>query len=179
MTYGPIEDSDQPAHYLPNCTNTWAAHDKTNKMTVHPAKTQISLSICPVWSASLLCAQWVAKYPRFLHVDSEDSDQTGQILVLSWGGSPQLFQNFCPYSVAPFMQSNRNDFDPLSFLMRLWHFSSSVNSFHQTRMHSHPTRRLIFGQTRQIFPYFMCANSEGSGKTTCLSLRWSPMWQVP
>ena len=26
----------------------------------------------PVWSESLLCAQWVAKDPRFLHADSED-----------------------------------------------------------------------------------------------------------
>ena len=25
-------------------------HDKTNKVTVRPAKTQISLGICPVWS---------------------------------------------------------------------------------------------------------------------------------
>ena len=25
-------------------------HDKTNKMTLRPAKTQISLGICPVWS---------------------------------------------------------------------------------------------------------------------------------
>ena len=31
--------------------------DKTNKMTVRPAKTQISLSIIPVWSESSLCAQ--------------------------------------------------------------------------------------------------------------------------
>ena len=28
---------------------------------------------------SSLCAQWVAKGPRFLHADSEDSDQTGWI----------------------------------------------------------------------------------------------------
>ena len=28
------------------------AHDKTNKMTVRPAKTQISLGIRPVWSVS-------------------------------------------------------------------------------------------------------------------------------
>ena len=28
---------------------------------------------------SSLCAQWVAKDPRFLHADSEDSDQTGQM----------------------------------------------------------------------------------------------------
>ena len=30
---------------------------------------QISLGICPVWSESLLCAQWVAKDPSFLHAD--------------------------------------------------------------------------------------------------------------
>ena len=59
-------------------------HDKTNKMTVRPAKTQISLGICPVWSQSLLCAQWVAKDPGFLHVNSEDSDQTGWMSRLIW-----------------------------------------------------------------------------------------------
>ena len=41
---------------------------------------------------SSLCAQWVAKDQRFLHADSEDSDQTGQmltatLLVLSCRGS--------------------------------------------------------------------------------------------
>ena len=59
-------------------------HDKTNKMTVRPAKTQISLGIRPVWSESSLCAQWVAKDPRFLHADSEDSDQTGWTPRLIW-----------------------------------------------------------------------------------------------
>ena len=57
--------------------------------------------LCPVWSESSLCAEWVAKDPRFRHADREDSDQTGQmprliwvfagctviLLVLSWGGS--------------------------------------------------------------------------------------------
>ena len=76
-------------------------HDNTNKVSVRPAKTQISLGIRPVWSESSLCAQWVAKDPRFLHADSENSDQTGRmprliwvftghtltLLVLSWGGS--------------------------------------------------------------------------------------------
>ena len=52
---------------------------KTNKMSVRPAKTQISLGIRPVRLESLLCAQWVAKDPRFLHADSEDSDQTGRM----------------------------------------------------------------------------------------------------
>ena len=59
-------------------------HDKTNKMSVRPAKTQISLGIRPVWSESSLCAQWVAKDPRFLHADSEDSDQTGWMSRLIW-----------------------------------------------------------------------------------------------
>ena len=54
-------------------------HDKTNKMSVHPAKIQISLGISPVLSEFTLCAQWVAKEPRFLHADSEDSDQTGRM----------------------------------------------------------------------------------------------------
>ena len=31
-------------------------HDKTNKMSVRPAKTQISLGIHPVWSESSVCA---------------------------------------------------------------------------------------------------------------------------
>ena len=55
-------------------------HDKTNKMNVRPAKTQISLGR----SESSLCAQRVAKNPRFLHVDREDSYQTGQMLRLIW-----------------------------------------------------------------------------------------------
>ena len=41
-------------------------------------------SVRPVWSESSLCAQWVAKGPRFLHADSEDSDQTGRMPRLIW-----------------------------------------------------------------------------------------------
>ena len=33
---------------------------------------------------SSLCAQWVAKDPRFLHADSEDSHQTGRMPRLIW-----------------------------------------------------------------------------------------------
>ena len=59
-------------------------HDKTSKVAVRPAKTQISLGIRPVWSESSLCAQCVANDPRFLHADSEDSDQTGRMPRLIW-----------------------------------------------------------------------------------------------
>ena len=43
-----------------------------------------ALGICPVWSESSLCAQWVAKDPSFLCADSEDSDQTGLMPRLIW-----------------------------------------------------------------------------------------------
>ena len=47
--------------------------------------------------------------------------------------------------------------------MRLWYFSSSVNSFFNG--HAQPSSiasYLIFGRTFCLLPYFMCANSEGS-----------------
>ena len=46
--------------------------------------TQISLGIRPVWSESLLCAQWVAKGSVLLQADSKDSDQTGRMRRLIW-----------------------------------------------------------------------------------------------
>ena len=52
---------------------------KTNKMTLRPAKTQTSLGISTQSDQSSLCAQWVAEDPSFLHADSGDSDQTGQM----------------------------------------------------------------------------------------------------
>ena len=68
------------------CPQQWnePRHDKTNKMSVRPAKTQISLGIRPAWSESLPGAHWVAKDPSFLHADSEDSDQTGRMPRLIW-----------------------------------------------------------------------------------------------
>ena len=57
---------------------------KPTKWHVRPAKTQISLGIRPVWSESSLSAQWVAKDPRFLPADSEDSGQIGRMPRLIW-----------------------------------------------------------------------------------------------
>ena len=48
---------------------------------------QISLGSRPVWSESLLCIQWAAKGPSFLHADSENSYQTGwmpRLICLHW-----------------------------------------------------------------------------------------------
>ena len=73
----------------PKC-NLSCLMTKPTKWHVRTAKTQISLGICRVWSVSLQCSRWVAKNPRFFHTDSEETDQTGRIvilLVLSWDGS--------------------------------------------------------------------------------------------
>ena len=83
-------------------------HDKTNKMNVRQAKTQISLGIRPVWSESSQCAQWVAEEPNFLHADNEVSNQTGRLPRLIWvfagrtvillvlsGGGSCAYVDFC------------------------------------------------------------------------------------
>ena len=64
-------------------------YDKTSKMTVRPAKAQITQS-----DQSLLCAQLVAKDPSFLYADSGDSDQTGRMPRLQ-SESPLGAQPFC------------------------------------------------------------------------------------
>ena len=70
------------------------SHDKTNKMDVHPAKTQISLSAQS--DQSSLSTHWVTKDPNFLHADSEDSDQTGQMprLIPVFAGRTCYFVGF-------------------------------------------------------------------------------------
>ena len=69
---------------------------KSTKWHVRPVKTQISLGIRPVWSASSLCTQWVAKDPRFLHADSEDwSDWADAEADLSVRRAHRSFGWFC------------------------------------------------------------------------------------
>ena len=83
-----LQDTSETFHFPKShwgrATETEPPHDKTNKMTVRPAKTEISLLIRPVWSGSSLCAQWVAKAHSFLYADSEDSAQTGRMPRLIW-----------------------------------------------------------------------------------------------
>ena len=100
-----------------NKTNAYEPHrDKTNKMTVRPAKTQISLGIRPVWSVSSLSARRELRSLAAHWAHSEDSDQTGRmsrliwvfawrtatLLVLSWGENLVLVIYFT-YPVNPFI----------------------------------------------------------------------------
>ena len=82
--YQPVCQLQPTLNVRTNASTNEPRHDKTNKMSVRRAKTQISLGIRPVNSESSLCAQWVAKDPSFLHADSEDSDQTGRMPRLIW-----------------------------------------------------------------------------------------------
>ena len=50
---------------------------------MRPAKTQFSLGINPVSSKSSLCSLWVAKDPKLLQADNEDSNQTGRMRRLT------------------------------------------------------------------------------------------------
>ena len=59
-------------------------HDKTNKMAVRPAKTQISLGIRPVWSESSLSARRNLGPLTCYWAHSEDSDQTERMPRLIW-----------------------------------------------------------------------------------------------
>ena len=124
-------------------------HDKTNKLSVHPVKTQTSLGIRPVWSVSSMCAYWVAKDPSFLHADSKDSAHTGQMPRLIWGFAGRTLillvlscrgsfvivnrENVLLALTSPensdgwsLLQSFQKHF---SQLMRLRYFLSSINSF--------------------------------------------------
>ena len=73
--------------------NIWAVSWQ-NQQTVGPMK--ISLDIHPVSSESSLCAQWVAKDPSFLHVDSKDwSDWADAQVDLSLRWAHMPFCWFC------------------------------------------------------------------------------------
>ena len=60
--------------------------------------------------------------------------------------------------------------------MRLWYFSSSLKLILQTSMCCDPVGLdvLFFGRTFCLLPYFMCANSGGSGETAQMRrLAWA------
>ena len=86
---------------------------KPTKWAVRPAKTQISLGI---WSESSLCAQWVAKAPRFLHADNED--------WLDWACAQRVAK-------APrFLHADNKDSDKTGRMPRLiWVFAGCTGRF--------------------------------------------------
>ena len=80
---------------LPSLIHIWAASWQ-NQQDDCTQRRQISLGVRPVWSESSLCTQWVAKDPSILHVDYEDSDQTGWMprLICIFAGRTCHFVGF-------------------------------------------------------------------------------------
>ena len=77
MTCAPSEDSDQPGH--PRSLIRVFTVCSVSGSFMRTVKTLIRLRGCPGWSESSLDAQCLAKDPRLLHADSEDSDQIARM----------------------------------------------------------------------------------------------------
>ena len=83
MTYANNKGADQPAYTrLPYRDDVLQytiepSRDKTNKVACAPSKDSDQPGHPPSLITSL-CAQWVAKDPRFFHGVREDTDQTGR-----------------------------------------------------------------------------------------------------
>ena len=107
---------------------------KSTKWHVRPAKTQISQGIRRVWSEPSLCAQWVAKDPRFLRADSGDwSDWADAQADLSLCWAHMSFCWVC-HEVAHMSVSCKTDTIhcwfhwPLQFIGQLINADCSVNT---------------------------------------------------
>ena len=127
---------------------------KPTKWPVHPTKTWIS--ICPVWSEASLSAWRKAGSLAIHKALSQDADQTWQMPRLI-GQMPRLI---CVFA------GQTSHFVGFVMLMRLWYFSSFVTSLFKRACAAFQWGYMSdFGRTLRLFPYFMCANSEGSGET--------------
>ena len=90
-------------------------HDKTNKMSVRPVKTQISLGIRPVWSESSLSA-WRKLGSLATHwAHCEDSDQTGWM--------PRLIWVFAGRTLILLVLSCRGSYNVWIWDIKFWKFS--------------------------------------------------------
>ena len=134
-------------------------HDKTNKMACAPSKNSDQPgqppSLIRVLAVHMKKA-WVLSYPL--------SVQRGRLRRLIWVFTGHTFCWFCH---AQAQSVTAVSLKLLSHVTGLWYFSSSVNSC-SLNAHAQPSSRaicLIFGRTLRLLPYFVCANSEGSGKT--------------
>ena len=154
---------------------TWSfepRHGKTNKMSVRPAKTQISIR--PDWSESSLYTQWVAKGPRFLHAHREDSDQTGRM--------PKLIWVFAGRTLILLVLSYRGSFSPFVYWYKLitsttiietnwasWreNMSSGFATRYDNGLRSHRDKLEAwnFGDSKQRYYTIQAVNDKGADQT--------------
>ena len=117
----------------------------------------------PSFKESYLC-QCFRVYVSIEAIESNSDRKIALKIQLFQRNNFLIVLTYCDWR---FIIQGLKDYD-LSHVMRLWYFSSSVKLILQTHMRSQSSsgaRCLIFGQTLRLLPYFMCANSEGSGET--------------
>ena len=85
-------------------------HDKTQQTDLCAHRRLRSVWAC---AQSLLCGQWVAKDPNFLHADSEYSDHAGRMPRLTWvfAGRTGHFVGFVMRRLIYVLQSLHNFVD--------------------------------------------------------------------
>ena len=91
----------------------------------------------------------------------------GILYVATWWTGTEILQSiWARKHVWKYTYTYRNL--KTSHVMRLWFFSSSINSFFNrasAAIHTYSGGRcLMFSRTRRLLPYFMCAKSESSGE---------------
>ena len=158
------------------------------------AKTQISLSIRPVWSESSLCAQWVAKGPKLsscgqrgLRSDWADAQAD---LSLRWAHMPfcwfchETAQCYFPYFLNRLQLKKLDQFvletkqNPVIIWAPSSEFvSSSIPSWQILTAHAQPfrgARDLAFCVKIPLDSLLVWASSEGSGETARMRrLAWT------
>ena len=105
-------------------------HDKTNKMSVRPAKTQISLGICPVWSESSLSAR------RKLGSLATHSAQAKTLIRLGgypgWSESSLGTHSFCCFVMSwLILKSQQNGLDCVISEEKIITSVSVMRTFHR------------------------------------------------
>ena len=114
---------------------------------------------------------WVFSYPLSASKDSDQAGRTLILLVLSCRGSFV----YVLYFILSFLEEIKKSVylcfanESKEYLSRVMKFSTfRPPKTHSSNAHTQPSsgaRCLIVGRTLRLLPYFMCANSEGSGET--------------
>ena len=152
---------------------------KPTKWHVRPAKTQISLSIRPVWRESSLCAPRIAEDPRRLQADSEYSDQNGRMPRLTWVFAGRLsFCWFCHAAAHMYIQLTKSVITLSRGLVPeedcglwLWHYLDFFFFFHVCFFWEESKQRFVFHfylpchrksavcETDTFWPFTICYTS--------------------
>ena len=91
------------------------------------------------------------------------TDHLDVTIVVDWDVKPQSNNNHTRVHPNTHLSITNEPSHEIMVLIVLRKLIFSISNMHAQP--SNGARCLIFGQTCRLFPYFMCANSEGSAET--------------